>query len=162
MAQSAFTLLTNQLIDNSIVNGNGLFTLWTSPSQNNSVGLPCLRLVTEYKEITPAAFFTCGLNVVVEAQAGSQWYVVAYQFERFHGVGDGDQRVIVLQPDISTFNDGIDSIVYVAGATMSRISRQQGRVGGTFRVRLLYQENAYGQPDRFQSGRFNVYGELYD
>lgn len=62
---------------------------------------------------------------------------------------------------ISTYNDGIDSIMYVGNSTIARISRQQGRVGSSYRIRVILAETNYNvQP--FQSVKLSMYGELYD
>lgn len=160
MAQSQFGLLINQTITNQGITSNGSFDLYTSPIQNNSNSLPSIRLVTEYAEVTPVDIG--GINVVIEAQNNGLWFPIAYQFEPYRNQENGNKRIIMLQPEMSTYDDGIDSIVYVGDRTVARISRQQGRVGSSFRVRVSINETNYGTINAFQSVKLSIYGELYD
>jgi len=160
MAQSQFTLLNNQTFTNQNIISNGVFDLWTSTVQNNSNGLPAMRLVVDYNNVNPTDIG--GINVVVEAQNNGLWFPIAYQFEPYRNSENGSKRIIILQQDMNTYDDGIDSIVYVGNATVARISRQQGRAGSSFRVRISVAETNYGTMNAFQSATISMYGELYD
>lgn len=165
MAQQQFTILQNHLLAaSSVVGGiaeNGMYDLYTSSNQNNNNALPSCRLVIDYSNLTPGDI-PGGITAVVEAMNGSNWFPIAYQFEPFRNADQGSQRILHLGPGIDTYNDGIDSIVYVGNRTTARISRQQGRAGSAFRVKLRLEEAGYGTPFQFDSVRVSVYGELFD
>ena len=116
----------------------------------------------DYHQLNPVDIYSSGIGVVVEALNGGKWFPAAYQFEPYRNSENGNQRLIFLQPDISTYDDGIDSIVYVGDRTIARISRQQGRIGSSFRVRVILSENNYGTANAFQNVTMSIYGELYD
>jgi len=163
MAQITFALLNGQQITNAVVTGNGTFDLYTSAAQNNTVNMPCLRLVVDYHASVPDDItIPGGISVVVESQNNGNWFPIAYQFEAYRRADNGPKRIIVLQPDISTFDAGIDDIMWIGDTTAARISRQQGKVGATYRVRVQLKEIAHGQPNQFQSVTMSIYGELYD
>lgn len=164
MAQQTFTLWTGQTFTPNVEPGT--HDLVTSSNISNNNNLPSARIVVEYTAVTPDDSVnvekTFGVTAILEALGGNgQWFPVAYQFEPFRSLQNGSKRVIVLQPDISDFNAGIDDIVYVADATVARISRQQGKCGGTMRVRLVLRENGTGA-GALQSLTVTAYGELYD
>jgi len=165
MAQ--ISLADNLLVTNEAITGNGVFNIWTSNIINNSNSIPSLRLITEYANIVPDSRSsnvanTFGITIVVESQIGTKWFPIAYQFNNFNTPGNGDTRIILLQPDISTDNAGIDDDMYVAGNTIAKISRQQGKLGSNFRVKLVCQENGYGEAGSFQSVNVSIFGETFE
>jgi len=162
MGQQTLSLATNLQITNSGITSNGVFDIWTSNIINNNNALPSMRLVIDYLAITPTSAPTFGLSILVESQIGTKWFPIAYQFGDFSGFGNGDTRIIVLQPDMSTFDAGIDDNMFVGGKVIARISRQQGKVGSAFRVKMVCQENGFGGAGSFQSVNVNIYGELFD
>lgn len=161
MAQQNFSLLNQQQITNTNVTGNGTHVLYTSGAISNNNNLPKLRLVVDYHDAEPG-YLPNGISVVAEVMNGSNWYPMAYQFEPYRSIDNGTQRIILLEPEMNTYNDGIDSIVYVGDATIARISRQQGKVGGQFRVRVILKENNYGTAQAFQSVTMSIYGDISD
>jgi hypothetical protein len=161
MAQDKFVLADNVTVDNSAITANGEYDLFISSTKTNSVGLPSLRVVVDYETLVPVDLIG-GLNIVIESENNGVWYPVAYQFEAFINAQQGNKRIIMLQPNMSTYNDGVDSIIWFANKTEGRISRQQGKVGTEFRVRMALVENGFGGPYAFQSIKFNILGELYD
>lgn len=166
MAQQSLSLATDVLRTNEGVVAPGTSDLWVSSPISNNNNLPNCRIVVEYREITPDNSLnvakTFGLTAVLEGLLNGQWFPLAYQFEAFQNPDNGQQRVLVMQQDIQSFDAGIDDIVYVAGATVARISRQQGKAVGTLRLRIILQENDPAGPGCFQSVRLTAYGELYD
>jgi hypothetical protein len=170
MAQVSFVLLndynfTESEID-TLVPGNGTHTLWTSATQSNNTGLESMRIVIDYKEVLPAwppaSSVSYALALVIEALHNSdEWFPVAYQFEPFNYVENSRQREIYVDPSISDFNAGIDDIMYLGGKTIARISRQQGRVGLSWRARLICVENNHGSGEALQSAKISIYGEIY-
>lgn len=160
MAQTQFSLLINQSLTNQGIISNGTYDLWTSPTQNNNSGLPSMRLIVDYANVSPVDI--SGVNVVVESQNNNIWFPIAYQFEPYRNQENGSKRIIVLQPDMNTYDDGVDSIIYAGDRTIARISRQQGKVASSFRVRVFINETNFGNINAFQSITLSIYGELYD
>lgn len=165
MAQQTFTVCTNLALNNALVT-QGVQTMYTSSNIQNSNNLPSVRLVVDWANIVPDSSVnvqkTFSLTVVLESLIGSSWFPIAYQFEPYRSPGYGDKRILVLQPDISTFDAGIDDIVWVGEETLARISRQQGKAAATMRIRVVLNEQQPGGPGAFQSVSLSVYGELYD
>lgn len=161
MANQLFTILNNQTLTSPNITENGVYTLYTSTTQNNSNNIPCMRMVVEYHELLPLEV-PGGIGLIVESINGTNWFPIAYQFESYRNSDQGTQRIISLQPNMSTFDDGIDSIIYVGDRTVARLSRQQGTVGSSFRVRLIINEQLFGTANAFQSARISIYGELHD
>lgn len=169
MASSTFTVINNQILSHN--GGNGTFDLFVGNQITNPNNMPSARLVVNYSNIQPVSdgsvALQFGLSVVLEGLAANgTWFPCAYQFESFKDSANGNTRVIVLQPDISDFNTGIDDIMYVADATVARISRQQGKMPGAFRARVVLRENGWTAgvrgPGAFQQVNVTITGELYD
>lgn len=166
MAQAGFSLYTNQLITNAAITGNGVFDVLVGANQTNSLALAGLRLVLDYSQEVPAdggaTPITWALGALAEVQNGAAWFPVAYQFEQFANPAQGRKRVVMLAPNISTFDAGIDDVMYVGGETIARISRQQGMLGSTWRLRVVCRESGFGGAGAFQSARLSAYGEMFD
>lgn len=165
MAQSFFTLRAQNappIVRPSTFNGGVVDLIDPPPSQSNNNGLPSLRLVVDYSDMIPNDI-PGGLSVIVEASNNGLYIPIAYQFEPYRNAENGNQRLLLLQPNMNTYNDGIDSVVYTGGRTVARISRQQGRVGASFRVRvLLHEEPGIPESQRFQSVKIAIHGDLND
>lgn len=166
MAVATQTLCSQQFT-NSTITSNGTFVIFSGSTIANNNALPGGRLVVDFSgaspleggEINPSYAITC----ILEGIQDGVWYPIAYQFEPFKGnPNNGLQRIVVLQPDISTYDAGIDDIVYVADTTIARISRQQGRVPAQIRLRILLKENGFGTANAFVSATIKATLELYD
>ena len=166
MGQAAFTLCTNQVITNANITGNGRCSCYTSSTITNPGNYPSLRVVLDYSNPLPldggAVAITYSIGAILESEKDGRWFPIAYQFEDFYNPDGGSRRILTLQPDIDSFDAGIDDIIYVAGATEARVSRQQGKVGSSFRLRIIINERGFGGAGAFQSVTLNAYGELYD
>ena len=163
MSSSTYSLC-DQAFDNSAVTNNGVFTLFTSQTINNSVGLSCARIVIDYSNSNPIdpVGHTYGVTGILEGVQDGVWYPLAYQFESFRGTPfNGPQRVITIQPDIQSFDAGIDDNMWIGEYTTARISRQQGRVSGSIRFRLLLSERGFGTSTAFQAITVRAIMELY-
>lgn len=159
MATQAFSLANNLVLNNSGITGNGVFTIWTSSNISNNNNLYGMRLIVEYSNPLPTSV---SVTAVVEALQSGMWFPVAYQFNSFNNMDNGPQRILLLLPNISSDNAGIDDDMYVGNSVIARISRQQGKAGATMRVRLIAQENSYGTGSQFESIKVSMYGELFD
>lgn len=159
--------LCNQGFTNSVVTGNGTFVLYQGATVSNNNALPCARLIVDFSNpvsvddgvINPSYGITC----VLEGIQDGVWYPVAYQFEPFRGNPDnGSQRILIVGPDISTYDTGIDDIVWVAETTSARISRQQGRIPAQIRLKILVRESQFGTANAFSSVTIRALLELHD
>lgn len=162
MAVSQFSLnnQANININNQAISGNGSFDVYTSSEVNNNNNLPSLRVILEYSDPVPNTFIN--ITAVIESEQNGSWFPIAYQFNPFTDMGNGPKRIIILQPNISAADAGIDDDLYVGNAVIARTSRQQGKVGSKFRVRFVVYENNHGTAQAFQSIKVKVYGELFD
>lgn len=168
MANENFTIWTNQTFTNSGITGNGTFDLAISGTQSNTIGLKSLRLVCEYVSASPSSNLrNFDLLCLIDSSNGlsgasKKWFPMAYHFEPFRRDNKGMIRNILMQPDMVVIDVGIDDVLQVGGDSVSRISRQQGKLGPEFRVRLSLTEFDFGGPGAFQSVTVNVYGEKFD
>lgn len=166
MASSTQTVC-DQTINNTAITGNGIFTLFTSSTINNTFGLTSARLVLDYSSPNPADngsnTITYSIGAILEGLQDSIWYPVAYQFEPYKGnSANGNQRIVVVQPGIQSFDAGIDDIIWVGDTTIARISRQQGRLPASLRLRIICKESGYGGSGAFQSMILKAMLEMYD
>lgn len=139
--------------------------LASSDLVSNNNGQRGLNVNAEFSALSPnvpGASFE--LMLVVEGKdASGNWYDVGYQFSPFKYMGIAPKRRISVDPTVDTFNDGIDSTVYVANAESSRVSRQRGFIPPDgFRVCLYLVEYNPGGPNCFQSVTCSLSGEKYD
>lgn len=169
MGSNKFAIADDLAINNGSISTNGSHVVYSSPVQSNSVGLSSLECVVEYANVLPefgAIPITYRIYAVVEGRNDSgnsqRWYPIAYQFEGFRRDDDGRQRVIRMQPNMNTFDSGIDDIVYVGGETIARISRQQGQLPEAWRVCVIVEEFDAGGAGAFQSANISIYGETFD
>lgn len=126
-------------------------------NNNNS-----LRLTMEFEELTPdSGGSPFDITTVVEAIDGTRRYPVAYQFTTHRYSGQGEKRVIVMQPDISDFNAGIDDVVWT-GKVDARISRQQGIVPAEFEVCVYLTDRYASGAPAFVSVKVSGTLELYN
>lgn len=166
MAVSQVELL-NQAFTNASITANGTYDLFVGVTQNNNNNLPSLRAVVDFSNFSPmeggAVNPKYAITCLIESIQNGVWYPVAYQFEPYRGnPGNGHQRVIILQPGLVTFDVGLDDVVWVGDTTIARISRQQGKLGSSFRLRVVLKEDGFGTPDAFQGGTIRVVAELHD
>ena len=171
MAGQKFSIIENQLLDNSGISGNGNHHLYTSPSQSNSSGpsgylYDSLRVVIQYGAPTPNGAYTSDIRAIIESSNGEsgadeKWFPIAYQFEGYFVPDGGPTREIMLHPTLTVIDLGVDDIVWDGGFAAA-ISRQQGKLGAEFRVCIVLNETAHGTPDAFQSVPVSIYGEMFN
>lgn len=166
MASSTQTLC-DQTLNNTAITGNGVFTLFTSATINNSVGLASGRVILDYSSANPSDngtnTITYAITAVLEGLQDSVWYPVAYQFEPYKGnSANGNQRIMVVQPGIQAFDAGIDDIIWVGDTTIARVSRQQGKLPTALRLKMVCKENGFGGSGAFQSVVVKAMLEMYD
>ena len=169
MAGETFTLYSDEIVNNSMVMGNDTYELIVSPEQNNNADYNSLRVIVEYDDFLPAITGTTyGVTAMIESSnqevgANQRWFPIAYQFREYKGKETQAKiRELILQPDFTIIDAGVDDVVYVADVEQARISRTAGKLGGDWRIRILLKETGYGGAGAFQSGKINVYGERFN
>ena len=141
--------------------GEPVDLLVSDPLNGNNVN--SLRVTLQYDDVTPdtgGASFSIG--AVVETPAAGGWTPIASQFSPFRTSRTATTREIVMQPDISDFNAGIDDIVYPVDRELARISRSQGQLPSDYRIRVLLVDNDPGGPSSFQSVKISASVDTYN
>ncbi len=133
--------------------------IFTSSDQLNGEGADLstgIRVVVDYHDLQSFPY-GASLQAVVEGKsAQGQYYIIAYQFEEFRLAGSTQKRQIVMDPNLTWLDAGIDNIIYVGGVTAEQVSNQQGILPPIWRLRLLV-----GNPNSFTSARLSIYGERF-
>lgn len=140
-------------------------TLATSATINNSTGTLAnsLKVSVEFSGL-PTGIGSFSISSVVESlDENGEWQIVAHQFSDLRHAGQGPKRVMILQPNLDTYNAGIDDSIYVASKEIGRTSRHQGKLPEkNFRVRVLVNDTDPSGPNSFQSVTFSASGEKYN
>lgn len=138
--------------------------LATSDLLANNNGQRALNVNISFDDVVPNQWgASFELSFVVEGRdSAGNWFDIGYQFTGFRQLQVAPRRRLVIDPNVDTFNDGIPSIVYVAGDELTRISRQRGIVPPDgFRISLYLRDLNPG-PSGFQQATCSVSGEKYD
>lgn len=143
-----------QLWDNQLVEASALPPLVPGVPQDvldvnnldNETGViyNSLKVTLEYSELNPdAAGATFFLTTLVEFKDISGVFkFLTYQFNPMNKLDAGPLRILVLQPNLDTFNLGIDDIIFPIDRSICRVSRSPGELPqGLFRVRVQLQDN---------------------
>lgn len=124
-----------------------------------------IKISIDYQVLTPdisgASFF---LNAFLEFKDALGNYKLAMtQFNSHNRSRNGPLRIMIMQPNIDTFNLGVDDIVFPIDRTLCRISRAQGELPqGEFRVKMVLQENNPAGANPFVSVRISGEVEQYN
>jgi len=167
MGTQPFTVWNNQVIlaSNYTIVPNQEITLLSSLPISNSSGTiyNSFKLVVDYSNLQPnSGQFFIGLLVEAKDTLGN-WGPIAYQFSPIRNTSQAQQRVIILQPNIDTFNTGIDDIVYPVDSEVARVSRQQGFLPETeFRICLSLKDKDPLGVNAFNQITVSATGELYN
>ena len=167
MAVSSFSLYTNQLIENTNVTGNGNFTVLTSPTQNNTNGMPAIKVVAQFSEFTPdpvlnPTSYSFVVAIETSNNNGATWFPLVTQFDPLRNPEHGSTIILVAAPNIFNPDEGISYDDWNGFNVVSRTSRRQDSLGAQYRVRLMVNETNHGQPGSFQSVKVSISGERYD
>jgi len=159
--------LCDQQITNSLITSNGTFEVFVSPPYDNNSAKNSMRAVCTFSNPVPADGNPeptgYSISCVIEGRLNADnWYPLAYHFESWRNFDNGSQKIIVLQPNLSSIDAGIDDVVWVGGKAQAMISRQQGQCSEDLRLRVLIQETKHGTAEAFQSIHLEVKGELFD
>lgn len=161
------TLFTAQKIEAStlpIVAGEELVALSSTPEPNTGgTTYNSVRVDVRYSGLNPGIgqFF---IGAILEAKdASGNWTPIGYQFSPLRSDGTALERLIVIQPNIDTFNLGIDDVVFPVDSEIARISRQQGLLPETeFRLCISIKDNDPTGPNAFVEVTVDATAELYN
>lgn len=144
-AGEEITLLSSAVIDNSVG------TAWNS-----------MKMTLEYKNVIPAnvlGSFFLGCVVEFEDANGLWTSTPMYQFNPIRKSTQAAKRIVIMQPNIDTFNLGTDDSVFPMDREVARISRAQGVLPeAKIRVCINLVENDPGGVNALD--RFSVTGEV--
>lgn len=162
------SLFSNQLIraaDLTIVAGETVHAA-VSPDIGNSTGTiyNSMRLVFEYSGLSPVQTTNFTVGAVIEAaDANDKFSPIHYQFSPLNGFSEALVRELILQPNLDSFNAGIDDIVFPVDREVARISRQNGKLPATkLRACILLVDNDPGGSTPFVEVTVDAHGELYN
>ena len=161
------TLWSNQLVQASaytITQNVELDLLVSAEISNANSPKNSLKIVIKYDSLTPSSG-TGRVGAIVEGKDNAgNWSPINYQFSPLvNSVYQATERVLILQPDMDTFNLGIDDIVYPVNKEVARISRQQGRLPDTaWRARIVLLDSDPAGATPFQSVIVSATAETYD
>ena len=167
MAAAPFSIWTNQLVlaSNFTIQPNQQIDILTSPLISNDSGTiyNSLRINIDYNNLVPD-IGNFAIGAIVEQEVSAEvWNPIAYQFSAHRTVYQGSSRIIVLQPNIDSFNQGIEDVVYPVDKEVARISRQQGKLPeAKFRLRIMLSDADPQGPYKFEQVKITANGEKYN
>ena len=160
------TLWANELVEasNYTINaGEKTHLLVSSEISNANSPKNSVKAIVEYSGLVPNV--TSGyIGFIVEGKDGAgNWHPLVYQFADYRSVGTAGKRILIMQPDMDTFNLGIDDIVFVAGEEEARISREQGSLPTTaLRCCVILRDYDPTGTAAFEQVTINATLETYD
>lgn len=168
MATQPFTIYSSKtILVSNIVNANGKFVVDISPEFTNpdNEGCNSILLDIEFSNFLPDPDTNppnWKIKATIESSNGAGlWRPVGSQFEPLSHPSQGPRQIIIVQPDIVNFDEGIPIDDWDGAAVVARRSRQQGILGNDFRVVLSVLENNYGNLNALQSFTVKMIGERY-
>lgn len=169
MATKVTQLWQNQVVvaSNLPLVAGDVIPMLTSAEIGNDSGTiyNSLKVTLKYEDWTPAigGLWPWRVGATIEAEKiDGSWYTIASQFNSIRSAGQGDERLIILQPNIDTFNFGVDDVVFPVDRVTQKISRQQGLLPeAKFRVCLLITADP-NATNAFQSVKISGESEQYN
>lgn len=167
MATKQTTIWNEQLVEATsyTINANETVHLLTSAEITNDSGTiyDSLKVVIRYAELVNDGG-SSKIGAVVEAKDGNgNFYPILYQFSPMVQLNQGPERILIMQPDLSDFNAGIDDVIFPVNETVGRISRHQGILPeSTFRVCILLVDSDPNGTEPFVSLKVSAEAEQYN
>lgn len=163
---STVSLLNNHTFNNTAVTENGQYNLYSSNAINNPTDANSLRVVVEYKNNLPDPESTVVkynlVTIVESSDSQGNWYPLHYQYQPFVKEEAGGKHILVLEPSMFTFDEGVPSSIYDGVKNIAIESKKQGRLSDDFRICVFLNENGYGEPGAFQSVDVSLHYEIYN
>ena len=160
------TKQTVSSIDTIVTETDKVFPVLTSPVNSNNNDRNSINVNLVFSNIVPdpelatAKGWKIGANVELE---GEGWFVpVGGLFAPLQDPGQGLRHVIIIQPNVFNINEGTPLDIFDTAGGITRISRQQGIIGTSFRVSLEVSDQFAGTSDALQSFDVEIFGELYN
>lgn len=167
MSTKRTSIWNEQLVEasNFTINPNETVHLLTSAEIGNNSGTiyNSLKVILSYKDLTPDGG-SAKIGAVVEAKdVNNKFHPILYQFSPLVQANQGLERTLIMQPDMSDFNAGIDDVIFPVNEAIARISRHQGILPeSTFRVCILLVDSNPTGPDAFVSLKVSAEAEQYN
>ena len=158
----AFELCTNEVVDNSEINANGLYTLFLSDEHTPATNDIAMVIVINYEDLDPIEYGQFDLTALIECNSAGIWFPLAYQFEPLRFAAQGQMQLITIQPDLYNPDEGVPQDIWDGANVIARQSKQQGVVDLDWRLRIQLIENGYGGSNPFQSVKISASGEYYN
>jgi len=167
MATVPFSIVSNHVVGNSAVTGNGKFTIYQSPTFANSGSYDSIMLNIVFQSLKPDPPVSPGYSLLATIESSDsenppKWFPIAAMFEPVRRLQQGPRHVLVVQPNIYNFFEGAPVDYYDGQSVTTRISRQQGILGDNYRVILHIVETKYGTSDAFEEVTLDIYGQRYN
>lgn len=169
MPSEPFTIYTGKFINVSqLVTANGKYIADISVPITNpdNQATNSILLDVDYSGFSPNPDTTSpgwSLRVIIESSNGSSmWHPIGVQFDPLRHPSQGTRQIIIVQPNIINFDEGIPIDVWDGQAVSTRINRQQGVLGIDFRVVLELIETKHGTLDALQGFTVKMIGERYN
>lgn len=150
----------------TIVAGEAIHVL-TTPAFENDTGenFDSIRVDVEFSNLVPnivGSPYELGV-VLLAKNAQDVFKPIHYTFSPIRAGGTALARQLVLQPDMDTFNVGIDDIFFVAGDELVRVSREQGKLPQTeYQLCIILKDNDPMGANAFVSVDVEATAELYN
>jgi hypothetical protein len=167
MSVDPFTIYNNtgELISMAgQVTGNGKFTVRTTASQNNNTARDSILVDVSFSDFILNGGTSPGWSVrcVLESSDGNgNWHRVGAMFEPLRSIEQGARNLVVVQPNIINFDEGIPIDEWDGQAVAYRIHRQQGVLGQDYRFRFEVIETKFATPDALVSFKVKLFGQRY-
>lgn len=151
-----------------IVSGVPLIALNSGDLDNDTGTIyDSIRLTLTYSELTPdpggSVPFQLGCTIQTKDDVSGNYLPLGYQFNPYNRSSTASERIIIVQPNMDTFNLGIDDIIFPLDREQARISREQGKLTeGKYRVIISLRDNDPTGPNAFVSVRISAEAELYN
>jgi len=144
--------------------GQVLDLLVSDPISNDSGTIyNSVRVTIKYSSLQPN-IGSFSIGAILEGKdVNEEWVPLAYQFSPYRYINQAPTRHIILQPDMDTYNLGIDDVVFPVNDELARISRQQGRLPESlFRVRVVLEDSDPSGAGAWVQVAVTASGEMYN
>lgn len=168
MATVPITVFDDVLLEasNFTIPAGQSIALLDSVEFDNSTGTiyNSLKVEINYSDLLPVSGGQYFIGATIEAKDDlGNFSPIHYQFTPIRGTSQALKRIMILQPDMDTFNLGIDDIVFPVDDEEARISREQGLLPeSTFKVCLKLQDNDPLGANPWTQVRIGATGEKYN
>jgi hypothetical protein len=83
-------------------------------------------------------------------------------FEPHNPASPTDRHIVIIQPNIFNIDEGVPVDLFDGVGNVTRVSRQQGVIGGDFRIITEVSDSLAGTSNALQSFDIELFGEYYN